>query len=137
MKYLRKMPYDIVKIKIDNLRRIIDSTTIDYTISSNMFITSDMTDALNLSYYQLKDIFCKIDRRKYGVINSVNFTPTIVYQPISSEYGTYDVSTSYYTSTTNKLTDTLTTNSAYTYGTYGTSAAVFYKPLVSTFGITN
>lgn len=76
-KYARKLPKDIVSIKLNNLKKIINSTIVENQIIVSKSITDDETDALNIAYYSLKDVFSKIQRYKYGDVLSINYKPKI------------------------------------------------------------
>jgi len=95
-KYARKLPKDIVSIKLNNLKKIINSTIVENQIIASKSITDDETDALNIAYYSLKDAFSKIQRYKYGVVLSIDYKP----KTIEISYNDY---TTIYDYTTNNV----------------------------------
>lgn len=77
-KHARKLPKDIVSIKLNNLKKIINPTIVENQIIASKSITDDETDALNIAYYSLKDAFSKIQRYKYGVVLSIDYKPKTI-----------------------------------------------------------
>lgn len=109
-KYARKLPKDIVSIKLNNLKKIINPTIVENQIISSKSITDDETDALNIAYYSLKDAFSKIQRYKYGAVLSIDYKPKTIriwyndykttnnaYYWNASQTASYTTSSNYYT----------------------------------------
>lgn len=102
-KYAKKLPIDNVSVKLNNLKKIINPIIIEGEINAAKFATDDETDALNIAYYSLKNMFSKIKRYRYGTVLNVDYKPKTIesvwykdYQFQNSYYWT-SAQTSYYT----------------------------------------
>jgi hypothetical protein len=60
--------------RMENLKKVIDPFEVDVKI--NLYLstsTDDRLDALYLAYYDLKDKYCKLDRKKFGTPKKVDY----------------------------------------------------------------
>lgn len=71
----RKWDIKDITIKLDNLKKRFGEWVIDNEIKFQKRYTDNAVDYLNMAYYALKQKYCKIHRRKYGIINNVEYTP--------------------------------------------------------------
>ena len=74
MEYInKKWDLPTMEKKIDNLKKIIQPSTVDIYVSRYIDIADTRLDALYLAYYAMKDDFCKVKRRLFGKPKSVEF----------------------------------------------------------------
>jgi hypothetical protein len=60
--------------RMENLKKVIDPFEVDLKINLYLSIsTDDRLDALYLAYYDLKDKYCKLDRKKFGTPKKVDY----------------------------------------------------------------
>ena len=60
--------------RMECLKKVIDPFEVDLKINFYLSaFTDDKLDAMYLAYYDLKDKYCKIDRRKFGKPKTVNY----------------------------------------------------------------
>ena len=60
--------------RMERLKKVIDPFEVDLKINHYLSLfTDDKLDAMYLAYYDLKDKYCKIDRRKFGKPKTVNY----------------------------------------------------------------
>ncbi len=72
---VRKWSYNDIVIKLENLKKIIDPYEIEHQIRIGKSYTDDITDALNIAYYNLKKKYLKIQMNKFGYIRPVTYIP--------------------------------------------------------------
>ena len=74
-KYIEKR-WDLptMEKRMERLKKVIDPFEVDLKINHYLtFFTDDKLDAMYLAYYDLKDKYCKIDRRNFGKPKTVNY----------------------------------------------------------------
>ena len=60
--------------RMECLKKVIDPFEVDLKVNYYLtLVTDDKLDALYLAYYDLKDKYCKIDRKKFGKPKTVNY----------------------------------------------------------------
>jgi len=60
--------------RMENLKKVIDPLEVDLKINLHLSMsTDDRLDALYLAYYELKDEYCKLDRKKFGTPKKVDY----------------------------------------------------------------
>jgi len=60
--------------RMEYLKKVIDPFEVDLKVNYYLtLVTDDKLDALYLAYYDLKDKYCKIDRKKFGKPKTVNY----------------------------------------------------------------
>jgi hypothetical protein len=102
--------------RMECLKKVIDPFEVDLRVNYYLSLfTDDKLDAMYLAYYDLKDKYCKIDRRKFGNLKTVNFKSKGV-----NSYGNF-VSTFVDTSLT-EAAITRTDNASWYYSDSTTSA---------------
>jgi coenzyme F420-reducing hydrogenase alpha subunit len=76
--------------RMECLKKVIDPFEVDLKVNYYLtLVTDDKLDALYLAYYDLKDKYCKIDRRKFGKPKTVDYKPKKIGMATSSYVGTY------------------------------------------------
>ena len=113
MEYInKKWDLPTMEKRMENLKTVIDSNTVDAIIKHYDDIADNRLDALYLAYYHLKDIYCKIKRYSFGTPkdveynrkvktsewyngNSVWWSPSNYTWTITTSYATSDTSTTY------------------------------------------
>ena len=121
MEYInKKWDLPTMEKRMENLKTVIDSNTVDAIIKHYDDIADNRLDALYLAYYHLKDIYCKIKRYSFGIPKDVEYNRKV---KVSEWYvsGTNGNSVwwspSDYTWTTTTNYSTLNTSNTY-YATY-------------------
>ena len=113
MEYInKKWDLPTMEKKIDNLKKIIQPSTVDIYVSRYMDIADTKLDALYLAYYAMKDDYCKVKRRLFGKPKSVEFK----YKPVQSSqwyYSNYGLADSLY-GTAASVSDSYWNYAAYT-----------------------
>lgn len=102
---VRKWSYNDIKIKLENLKKIINPYEIEHQIRIGKRYTDDETDAMNIAYYNLKRFYSKIKGSRYGVERLVS------YKPRQRTYFDYVDYKSLWNDTNYSSTWTITTNS--------------------------
>jgi hypothetical protein len=117
MEYInKKWDLPTMEKRMENLKKVIDPFEVDLKVNYYLAsFTDDKLDAMYLAYYDLKDKYCKIDRRKFGNLKTVNFKSKGV-----NSYGNF-VSTFVDTSLT-EAAITRTDNASWYYSDSTTSA---------------
>ena len=111
--------------RMENLKKVIDPFEVDLKVNYYLTLfTDDKLDAMYLAYYDLKDKYCKIDRRKFGKPKTVDYKSKNTIGTITTSYfDTY-------------LTEPATSSSWYysdtTTGTYN----VYWEPFNYTWTVT-
>ena len=75
MKKVRKWSEKDIRIKLKNLKKIINPIFIEGEILFQQKYTSNLVDAMNLAFYSLKQRYSKISASKYGWINTIDYEP--------------------------------------------------------------
>lgn len=70
---VRKWSYNDIMIKLNNLKKIIDPSYIDAEIRFAKKYTDDITDALNIAYYNLKHKYSNINVYNFGFPRQVQY----------------------------------------------------------------
>ena len=119
MEYInKKWDLPTMEKRIENLKKIISPGVVDWIVRYNLNRTDSRLDGLYLAYYELKDRYCKINRRAFGQPKKVKFEPkkrdTIWYSNdtniwYDSYYGSYNGSSVTYTLSNATATTTAAT----------------------------
>ena len=72
---VRKWCEKDIRIKLENLKKILGSYVVDREIMLQGQYTDNECDKLNMAYYSLKDKHSRIYRWKYGVTRPVDYEP--------------------------------------------------------------
>jgi len=118
MEYInKKWDLPTMEKRMENLKTVIDSDTVDATIKYYDDIADNRLDALYLAYYHLKDIYCKIKRHSFGTPKDVEYN-RMVKVPKWSNGNSVWWSPSNYTWTITTSYATSDTSTTYSYNTY-------------------
>ena len=83
-----------IRIKLENLKKILGSYVVDREISLQGFYTDNVCDQLNMAYYSLKNRHSKIHRWKYGVTRQVDYEPKKYYEWLGGLDNSWTITTS-------------------------------------------
>jgi hypothetical protein len=72
---VRKWCEKDIRIKLENLKKILGSYVVDSEISLQGIYTDNVCDQLNMAYYSLKSRYSKIYRWRYGITRQVDYEP--------------------------------------------------------------
>ena len=73
--------------RMECLKKVIDPFEVDLKINFYLSaFTDDKLDAMYLAYYDLKDKYCKIDRRKFGKPKTVDYKSKNTIGTITTSY---------------------------------------------------
>ena len=123
MEYInKKWDLPTMEKKVDNLKKIIPPEIVEATLLGKLSLTDSRLDALYLTFYDLKDRYCKIKRRTFGKPKYVDYEPKRMWigeytnTPVNEWYTLYAT-----TSATVSTTLSNATASAYTTTTWSPS----------------
>lgn len=94
--------------RMENLKKVIPEIEVEFAITKYSCIAKNRLDALYLAYFDLKDKFCKIDRRNFGTVKQIEFEPIYsctttsiasswIEPPYTTQYIYFDPLSTYYT----------------------------------------
>jgi hypothetical protein len=66
---------DEMRKRIENLKKVINSSIVDFYYFQSLEKTDSELDALYITYYRLKSLALKYKREKYGIVNDVDYKP--------------------------------------------------------------
>ena len=123
MEYInKKWDLPTMEKKVELLKKIIPPGIVNWTLDCNLAKTDSRLDALYLTFYDLKDRYCKIKRRTFGKPKYVDYEPKRTWigeytnTPVNEWYTLYAT-----TSATVSTTLSNSTASAYTTTTWSPS----------------
>ena len=121
MEYVnKKWDLPAMEMIMKNLSKYVPEEIIQWTIDMYLRQTDNRLDALYLAYYSLKDSYCKIKRKTFGIPKSVEYEPKKNEESITW----YTASPRDYTWSANDYTWDVITDNTYTInGTYSVSYA--------------
>lgn len=71
----KKWDLPTMEKKIENLKKIIPPGVVDWYLKYNSKKTESRLDALYLTFYDLKDKYCRINRHTFGTPKTVKYQP--------------------------------------------------------------
>lgn len=72
---VKKWDIEIIKVKLNNLKKIISAYEIEQEIAYCKVFTDDEKDFLNMAYYRLKERHIKYNRGIFGTIKMPTYKP--------------------------------------------------------------
>ena len=116
---------EVIEKRLENLKKIIPPSIVDAEITVAKIKADDELDALYLAYYSLKDSYCKIKRKTFGIPKNVKYTPKRVAWYSNDWSGWYTTDSDYYYPTTATTSATIYTYNANDYfSTWSTTTAL-------------
>lgn len=93
----KKWNLEQMRKRIENLKKMINSSLVDFSYLQALEKTDNELDALYITFYRLKSLSLKYKRELYGTVNEVEYEPKFDWDKYLNEYlkGYHD-----YTSTT-------------------------------------
>lgn len=93
----KKWNLEQMRKRIENLKKVINSSLVDFSYLQALEKTDNELDALYITFYRLKSLLLKYNRELYGTVNEVEYEPKFDWDKYLNEYlkGYHD-----YTSTT-------------------------------------
>jgi hypothetical protein len=124
----KKWDLPTMEKRLENLKKIINPTTVDMAIVCYTNCVEDRLDALYLAYYDLKDRFCKIKRKIFGKPKEVEYVSKK--QFIDNLNNTYWCPSTDYTWSISSAS--YTTSVSYTYANSTTDSVYYFEPIYGT-----
>lgn len=106
---------EVIEKRLENLKKIIPPSIVDAEIRVAKVKADDELDALYLAYYSLKDSYCKIKRKTFGIPKNVKYTPKRVAWYSNDWSACYDNTEYFYPPTTASTSATIYTYNANDY----------------------
>lgn len=72
--------------RIENLKKMINSSLVDFSYLQALEKTDNELDALYITFYRLKSLSLKYKRELYGTVNEVEYEPKFDWDKYLNEY---------------------------------------------------
>ena len=70
---MKKWKLEEIKIRIENLKKVIPEYIINTYVSFNISLCEDECDAYNKTYYDLKEKYLRYNRRVFGIVQNMPY----------------------------------------------------------------
>ena len=93
----KKWNLEQMRKRIENLKKVINSSLVDFYFLQSLEKTDNELDALYITFYKLKSLTLKYKRELYGSVNEVQYEPKFDFNKYLKElrYCNYTSTTSY------------------------------------------
>ena len=82
----KKWNLEQMRKRIDNLKKVINSSIVDFYFFQSLEKTDNELDALYITFYKLKSLALKYKRELYGFVNEVQYEPKFDCNRYLNEY---------------------------------------------------